>query len=34
MNESTVKGWYKVTMDSGEYKAKRTALEDSFETQV
>ena len=33
MNESTVKGWYKVTMDSGEYKAKRTALEDSFETQ-
>jgi len=33
VNESTVGGWYKVTMNSGEYKAKRTALEDSFETQ-
>jgi hypothetical protein len=33
VTESTARGWYKVTMDSGEYKAKRTALEDSFETQ-
>ena len=28
----TIKGWYKVTMNSGEYKAKRVALEDRFET--
>jgi hypothetical protein len=33
VSESTVKGWYKVTMDSGEHKAKRRALEESFETQ-
>ena len=33
MNEGIAPGWYKVTMDSGEYKAKRKELEDSFETQ-
>jgi hypothetical protein len=33
VNEGIAPGWYKVTMDSGEYKAKRKELEDSFETQ-
>jgi len=34
LNESTAVGWYKVTMISGEYKAKGKALEDSFEAQL
>jgi len=33
LNEGTAASWYKVTMTSGEYKAKRKALEDSFEAQ-
>jgi hypothetical protein len=33
VNEGTAPGWYKVTMDSGDYKANGKALEDSFETQ-
>ena len=32
-NEDTAVGWYKVTMVTGEYKAKGKSLEDSFETQ-
>lgn len=33
MNEGTASAWYKVTMNSGEYKARGRALENSFETQ-
>jgi len=33
LNESAAVGWYKVTMNAGEYKAKGKDLEDSFETQ-
>ena len=33
MNESSAVGWYKVTMISSEYKAKRRELEDSFQSQ-
>jgi len=33
VTESTTADWYKVTMISGEYKAKGKALEESFEAQ-
>lgn len=32
VNEGTAVGWYKVTMDSSEFKAKGKELENSFET--